>query len=177
MTKKKAYDWDVISFLMRDISNRHGIKLCFIKANEGKGGYNYGGSTGDCIMLAPFVAGKKGDRIEGIPLDSDCENPLECMLITFFHEYAHCKMANDVPYAMKGYSCNKTSRFQYELWITMLGIRFAQSMGIVFSDATIKWMLRETMTYCDEVIARVNKEGYDTEINAWWEKGEDKHED
>ena len=55
----------------------------------------------------------------------------------------------------------------------MLGIRFAQSMGIVFSDATIKWMLRETMTYGDDVIARVNKEGYDIEINAWWLQGED----
>ena len=172
MKIKKTYDRDVVTLLMMDISARHGIELRFLKADEGQGGYNYGGSSGDCIMLAPFVAGKKGDVIDGIHLDADCENPLECMLITFFHEYAHCKLADDVPYHLKGYSCNKTSRFQYELWISMLGIRFAQSMGIVFSDATIKWMLRETMTYCDDVIARVHKEGYDTEINAWWKEGE-----
>ena len=178
MKSEKRYTRDGIISLMRTIAKRNGLVLSFLKADEGKGGYNYGGSTGDCIMLAPFVAGKKGDVIDGIPLDADCENPLECMLITFFHEYAHCKMADDVPYSMKGYSCNMTSRFQYELWITMLGINAARSYGIVFSDATIKWMLRETMTYADTVFARdSSKDEYTVEIDAWWLQGEEKHEE
>jgi len=176
MVVEKRYDRKTVYRIMEGVAKEFGIKLVFMNSKEGRGGFNYGGNSGDSIMIAPFKEGKKGDVVEGIPLDADCENPLECMLLTFFHEFAHCRLSDSVPNSIKGYSSNGTSRFQYELWITMNGISFALKRGIVFSDSTIGWMLQESKTYIstdedahDFVIAReVSEEGYTTAIDAWW---------
>ena len=70
------------------------------------------------------------------------------MLITFFHELAHIKLYNKVPSRIKGYSWNDTSKFQYELWITMFGVEYAhKKYGIKFSDQAMKWLIDENMTY------------------------------
>ena len=37
---------------------------------------------------------------------------------------------------------------QYEIWITMLGLEFAKSKGIVFSDDAVKWLINQAFTYC-----------------------------
>lgn len=142
MTERKAKK------LMRSIAKKEGLKLAFLKRNEGYGGYNYGASAGDTIMLSPFVGATKGQYILGLQLTSDCDNPVESMLITFFHELAHCKLSKKVPSQVKGYSWNDTSKYQYELWITMLGVEYAHSKyGIKFSDQTMKWIMDEAKSY------------------------------
>ena len=102
-------------------------------------------------MLAPFVQAKKGDCVDHCTVYQDCDNPVECMFITFFHELAHAKLADFVPSAVNGYSWNDTSSFQYELWITMLGVECAHSKyGIKFSDQAVKWIIEESMGYIRE---------------------------
>ena len=145
-TKVFRYTKDEVFSLMRRIARKENVKLVFLKKNEGYGGYNYGTSAGNQIMLAPF----RKTICEDDPDSSErrCTNPLECMLITFFHELSHVKLTNEVPSIVKGYSWNDTSRFQFELWITMLGMEYAHSKyGIKFSDDTVQWMLRENSTY------------------------------
>lgn len=162
--------------LMCMIAKKNGLELVFLKANQGKGGYNYGGSAGDCIQLAPFKKGKAGDKIGKYVLEQDCDNPLECMFLTFFHELAHCRLSGEIAGHIEGYSTNQTSRFQFELWITMKGIEYAQrEYAIVFSDKTVKWMLDETATYIREtaeegsvVASDVTEEGYVVRENDWW---------
>lgn len=144
----RTYDSKTVREIMKAVAKREGLDLVFMKAREGMGGYNYGGSAGDCVMLAPFKKGRRGDKIGKYELDEDCDNPLECMFITFFHELAHCRLAEDVPHNLKGYSWNDTSRFQYELWITMLGVEYAyKNWGVKFSDQAVRWILHENMSY------------------------------
>jgi len=141
------YKRDEVFALMRRIAETEGVKVTFLKKNQGWGGYNYGASAGDEIMLAPF----KKLKVDGFNPNSsehDCTNPLECMLISFFHELSHIKLTKKVPSVVKGHSWNDTSKFQFELWITMLGIEYAHSKyGIKFSDDTVQWMLYEGFTY------------------------------
>lgn len=146
--KKFKYTLKQVKDIMKYVATMEKLKLVFLGKDEGWGGYNYGGSTGDDIMLAPFVKGKAGDKVNGYVLKQDCDNPVECMLITFFHELAHDKLSKKVPSRIKGYSWNDTSKFQYELWITMLGVEYAhKKYGIKFSDQAMKWLLNENMTY------------------------------
>lgn len=144
----RTYDLKTVRGIMEAIAKKECFELIFLTAREGMGGYNYGGSTDEWVMLAPFKKGKQGDMIGKYELERDCDNPLECMFITFFHELAHCRLAKDVPHNLKDYSWNDTSRFQYELWITMLGLEYAyKNWGIKFSDQALKWLLNENMTY------------------------------
>ena len=135
---------------MKDIAEEHGIKLIYLKPDEGEGGYNYGisTSTGDEILLAPYIKGKAGDKIGKYTLSQSCDNPVECMFISFFHELSHCRLADDsVPMRVKGYRWNGTSDYQYELWVTMLGLEYAQrNYNIVFSDQSVQWLLKENDT-------------------------------
>lgn len=134
--------------LMRSIAKQEGVKLTFLKANEGMGGYNYGGSTGNTIMLSPFVKAKMGDKVKGHGIHSNCDNPIESMLIAFFHELSHCVLSKRVPSQVEGYAWNDTSKYQYELWITMLGVEYAHSKyGIKFSDQTMTWIVDEAKSY------------------------------
>lgn len=144
-TLKEAKDF------MREVAKKEKVELMFLTKDEGMGGYNYGGSA-DNIMLAPFRKGKKGerDRDGKYPLARDCDNPVECMLIAFFHELAHVRLSDNVPSVVKGYSWNNTSKFQFETWITMLGVEYAHSKyGLKFSDQTFMWMFNENASYME----------------------------
>lgn len=136
--------------LMKSVARKEKVKLVFMSADDGYGGYNYAASA-NCIMLAPFVKAKKSIKVKGYEIVSGCDNPVECMLITFFHELAHMKLADKVPSHVQGYTWNDTSKFQYELWITMLGIEYAhRKYGIKFSDQSVKWLIDENMSYIRE---------------------------
>jgi len=137
--------------LMKSVAKKEKKELCFMSADDGHGGYNYGASTFDSIMIAPFVKAKKGDKIGRYAISQDCDNPVECMLVTFFHELAHASLTDKVPSVVKGYSWNDTSQFQFELWITMLGIEYAhKECGLKFSDQAVKWLIEQNMGYIRE---------------------------
>ena len=149
--KKVTRTLKEVKNLIRLIAKKESVKLYFLKPNQGQGGYNYGGSGKDVIMLSPFVMAKKGEFVGKHEIYSDCDNPIECMLMTFFHELSHCKLTEKVPSYVTGYSWNDTSKFQFELWITMLGVEYAHSKyGIKFSDQTMRWMLQEAQGYIRE---------------------------
>lgn len=136
--------------LMTDIAKEHKLELIYLKPDEGDGGYNYGASAGEEIWLAPFKKCLAGQKIGKYHTYDACTNPVECMLITFFHELAHCRLSRRVPSVLKGYSWNGTSRFQYELWISMLGIEYAhKKYGIKFSDQSVQWILNANASYVE----------------------------
>jgi len=136
--------------LMGDIAKEHKLKLEYLKPDKGYGGYNYGASAGEEIWLAPFKKCSAGQKIGKYDMRSACANPVECMFITFFHELSHCRLSHRVPSQIKGYSWNGTSRFQYELWISMLGIEYAhKKYGIKFSDQSVQWLLNENASYVE----------------------------
>lgn len=150
-TKRYRRTLAEVRAIMKSVAKKEKLKLVFMSAENGHGGYNYGASTCEDIMLPPFVKGKKGEKIGRYALDQDCDNPVECMLVTFFHELAHAKLTEKVPSNVKGYSWNDTSAFQFELWITMLGIEYAhKEYGIKFSDQTVKWLIEQNMGYMRE---------------------------
>lgn len=145
---EKHYTLKQVKKLMADIASEHGLELTYMTKDQGVGGYNYGGSTGEEIMIAPFKKCCGGDEIDGYLIDNGCSNPVECMLITFFHELSHCVLGDRIPSKMDGFSWNDTSRFQYEVWVTMHGIEYAhEHYGIKFSDQSVQWILSENMTY------------------------------
>ncbi len=149
--KEIGYTMKGAKDFMREVAKKEKVELKFLTKDGGRGGYNYGGSAGN-IMLAPFRKGKKGDRDRSnkYPLDRDCDNPVECMLIAFFHELAHVRLTDKVPSIVKGYSWNNTSKFQFETWITMLGVEYAHSKyGLKFSDQSFMWLLNENATYME----------------------------
>lgn len=136
--------------IMDDIAKEHKLELIYLKPDEGDGGYNYGASAGTEIWLAPFKKCSAGQKIGKYDIQDACTNPVECMFITFFHELAHCKLSRQVPSVIKGYSWNGTSRFQYELWISMLGIEYAhKKYGIKFSDQSVQWLLNGNASYME----------------------------
>ena len=129
--------------LMKRIAKEEGLELTFLKADEGRGGYNYGGSCGDCIMLAPFVKSGAYEKIDGYSVERPCDDPVECMLIAFFHELSHCKIAKEL-------SAERSS-MQNELWVSMTGIIYAETKyRLEFSDASVKWLLNENFSYSKE---------------------------
>lgn len=129
--------------LMKWIAKEEGLKLTFLKADEGRGGYNYGGSCGDCIMLAPFTKIGVCGKIDGYGVERPCDNPVECILISFFHELSHCKLANGLG--------AERSTMQNELWVSMRGIIYAETKyRLKFSDAAVKWLLNENFSYAKE---------------------------
>lgn len=129
--------------LMKRVAKEEGLKLTFLKADEGRGGYNYGGSCGDCIMLAPFMKSGACEKIDGYSVERPCDDPVECMLISFFHELSHCKIANELS--------AERSTMQNELWVSMTGILHAEiKYKLEFSDAAVKWLLNENFSYAKE---------------------------
>ena len=129
--------------LTKRIADVEGLELTFMKADEGRGGYNYGGSYGDGIMLAPFAKIGADGKIDGYSGEQPCDNPVECMLISFFHELSHCKLANEL-------SADR-STMQNELWVSMTGIIYAETKyKLEFSDAAVKWLLNENFSYAKE---------------------------
>ena len=129
--------------LMKCIADEESIKLTFLEADEGRGGYNYGGSCGDCIMLAPFVKSGAYEKIGGYSVERPCNDPVECMLISFFHELSHYKIANELS--------AERSAMQNELWVSMRGIIYAETKyKLEFSDTAVKWLLNENFSYAKE---------------------------
>lgn len=161
MTKTFKYTRKEVTALMKRIAKKEGVELHFHGVDGGYGGHNYAGSAGKEIYMAPFALAKAGDKLDGYKVTRDCDNPVEYMLIAFFHELSHCVLSKKVPSRIKGYSWNDTSRMQYELWITMLGIEYAHSKyGIKFSDQAVRWLLTENLTYIREKEDAKNPEGH-----------------
>lgn len=128
----KEYTKEYCINLMKQICKENNLKLIFLKKDEGKGGYNYGCSSIDEIMLAPFIG----------------KDHLEKQFISFFHEFAHLKLEKNIPGKLEGYHVNNTSTMQYELWVTMLGINYAkEKYGIIFSDEALQWLIKQNFTY------------------------------
>ena len=127
--------------LIISISKKEKVRTTFLKKDEGRGGYNYGGSAApDLIMLSPFRKCTDEDIKNGrnkfnrYVIGNKCLNPAECMLVAFFHELSHCKLNKDNPF-------DKGSRYPYELWTTMLGLEYAkEKYGMEISDESIKWL-------------------------------------
>lgn len=183
-TKKFKYKREDVIRLLKSIARKEKVRLTFLGKDNGHGGYNYGGSTPKDVMLSPFIKAKKGDKVGRYEIYSDCDNPIECMLITFFHELSHAKLADKVPSNIKGYSWNDTSIFQYEMWITMLGIEYAHSKyGIKFSDQAVRWLIGEAMGYIRDakdakeygyglICTKATRKSYEV-LSQWEFRGED----
>lgn len=122
--------------LMKHICEENHIKLIFLKKNEGSCGFNYALSAKDEIMLAPFIG----------------KNAEEKRLISFFHEFAHLKLADAIPGKINGFHSNNTSKMQYELWVTMLGINYAkEKFNILFSDQSVQWLIKQNFSYMNSI--------------------------
>ena len=167
---------------MEEIAKRESMSLMFLTKTEGMGGYNYGSSAGNSIMIAPFVKVPDNGKYDGYDFPHGCSNPLECQFATFFHELAHCILTLHVPSLVDGYSWNDTSAYQFELWISMLGFEYAhRKYGIKFSDETVQWILDEAKTYChpEDQFAKglvqqdVNEDGYKV-VSQWDFQGDKK---
>ena len=149
-TVQKVFKWTekAVRQVMSEVAKNEKVEIVYLTKTEGFGGYNYGCSGGKSIMLAPFTKVKAGEKVDGIDYPQACENPLECQFITFFHELSHIKFTKKVPSIVKGYSWNDTSQYQFELWITMLGVEYAhKKYGIKFSDEAVNWLLDEATSY------------------------------
>lgn len=145
ITLKTVKEW--IQF----VADKEKVRVVYLKPDEGDGGYNYASCGDNEVWIAPFKLGKAGDRFGKYELKRDCDNPVECMLISFFHELSHLKFLYHVPHSIYGFRWNDTSDYQYELWISMIGIDYALTeYGIRFSDQAVKWLLNEGASYIEE---------------------------
>lgn len=183
-TVQKVFKWTekAVRQVMSEVAKNEKVEIVYLTKTEGFGGYNYGCSGGKSIMLAPFIKVKAGEKVDGIDYPQACENPLECQFITFFHELSHIKFTKKVPSIVKGYSWNDTSQYQFELWITMLGVEYAhKKYGIKFSDYAVNWLFEEAKSYIhkheEDVgyglrLLNVNERGYD--LKSEWEFTGDK---
>lgn len=177
-TVQKVFKWTekAVKKVMSEIAKNEKVEIVYLTKTEGMGGYNYGSSAGNSIMLAPFIKVKAGEEVDGIVYPHACDNPLECQFITFFHELSHIKFTKKVPSIVKGYAWNDTSQYQFELWITMLGVEYAhKKYGIKFSDSAVKWLLDEAVSYTGnnndigyELKLMNQKDGY-YEVKSQWE--------
>lgn len=151
----KIYTKDDCLQIMKDICKEYKIKLTFLNTKQGSGGFNYGACVGDEIILGPF----KG------------KNPVERQFISFFHEFSHLKLSEEVPFQISGYTINNSSMMQYEIWITMLAIKFAkEKYDIIFSDDAVQWILKQNFSYtnseCREKcsLIKYSKDSYTLDI-------------
>ena len=165
--------------LMKSVCDEHNLTLSFYTENDGRGGYNYGAAAGDEIMIAPFVKTEALNTKVGMyTVTNVCSNPLECRLATFFHELAHAVLTKDLPMQCPGYRWNQTTLMQYEVWVTMTGLKYAaEHCKIVFSDETVMWLLQENMTYyhkdkLDDSRHTVSATDHDYTVSydAWYEE-------
>lgn len=116
---------------MEKICKKYKIKLIFAKDETI---YNAACSSGNEITIYQFNG----------------KNSIERQFIAFFHEFAHCKLSQKVPFKVAGYNCNNMSSMQFEIYITILGMKFAkEKYEIVFSDDAVQWMIEQSFSYRD----------------------------
>lgn len=128
----KTYTKDDCIQIMKNICKEYHLKLSFLTSKQGSGGFNYGACVDNEIMLGPF----KG------------KNPIERQFISFFHEFSHLKLSKEIPFNVPGYIVNNSSQMQYEIWITMIAIKFAkEKYDIIFSDDAVQWLLKQNFSY------------------------------
>ena len=120
---RKRYVLDIID----RFSKKYHLKVFY---NWGDLGSNRGTTDGEYIFFAPYTNN-------------------EYLLISFFHEFAHCVLSHKVPGKVKDMHWNNTTTMQFEIQITMAGLNFAQKHGIVFSDKAVKWLLKQNLSYKD----------------------------
>ena len=181
--KGKLFTWSRkdVRQKMNEIAKAEKCSLVFLTKKDGFGGCNYGSSAGKTIMLAPFIKVNAGEHVDGYDYPNGCDNPVECQFITFFHELAHVKLSKKVPSSIRPYAWNDTSRYQYEMWITMLDIEHAhKKYGIKFSDNAVGWMMEEAKSYAKDdvkadvgyglVLKKSNRSGYSV-LSQWEFKG------
>ena len=152
-----SYTMDRAHDLMRRLAAMNEFALEFQSMNECEElNSGFGSEEENRIVITPFVYGSRSqrfDRPDGngfIYLRKDCHDPVECMLAVFFHELAHLKLAGKVPFKDPEKQANGTSRFQYELWITMLGLNYArETCGLKFSDYAVKWLVEDAIEYAN----------------------------
>ena len=151
----KTYTKDDCIQIMKNICNEYHLKLSFLTTKQGSGGFNYGACVDNEIMLGPF----KG------------KNPIERQFISFFHEFAHIKLTKEIPFNVPGYIVNNSSQMQYEIWITMIAIKFAkEKYNIIFSDDAVQWILKQNFSYsnsesCEKCsLIQSSKDGYSLDI-------------
>ena len=134
--KKFVYTKDKIIKIMKALCDEYklNVYICDNKNYADKKGWDY--NCAFCVGNSIFISYFEPNR------------SLEYKLISFFHEFSHCILSDKIPFAIEGYRCNDTSDMQYEIWITMLGLEFAKSKGIVFSDDAVKWLINQAFTYC-----------------------------
>ena len=133
------YKKDEIFNLLLVISERNNIKLEIIDNEQLMYQYNLKENSGyfeypNKVILSYFTE----------------DNPLENILITFFHELAHYKFYNE-------FLKHELSAMQYELYITFKGIEFALTeYYIKFSDQAIKWIIDRNYTYFNNINHNIN---------------------
>lgn len=177
--KQKIFTWthcDVVR-KMKQIAKKEKCGITFLRAGNGYGGFNYACCAGKTIMIAPFVKAKAGQVFDGFEVPRECSNPVECQFISFFHELAHIKLTANIPSVIRHYSWNDTSKFQFELWLTMLGVEMAhKKYGIKFSDESLLWLINEARTHVrtDDsaggyglLLLRADENGY--QVKSQWE--------
>lgn len=120
MTKKYVYS------VIDQISKKYNIKN--VQYNIPDEEKNKGFTDGDQIFFSEF-------------------DNYEYLLIAFFHELAHCRLSDKIPFKVFNQNWNNTTKMQYEIQITMVGLNFAQENGIIFSDDAVKWLLNENFNY------------------------------
>ena len=120
---RKRYVLDIID----RFSKKYHLKVFY---DWGDLGSNRGTTDGEYIFFAPYTNN-------------------EYLLISFFHEFAHCVLNHKVPGKVKDKHWNNTTTMQFEIQITMAGLNFAQKHGIVFSDKAVKWLLKQNLSYKD----------------------------
>lgn len=120
---RKRYVLDIID----RFSKKYHLKVHY---DWGDLGTNRGATDGEYIFFAPYTNN-------------------EYLLISFFHEFAHCALGHKVPGKVKDKHWNNTTTMQFEIQITMAGLNFAQKHGIVFSDKAVKWLLKQNLSYKD----------------------------
>lgn len=120
---RKRYVLDIIN----RFSKKYHLKVFY---DWGDLGSNRGTTDGEYIFFAPYTNN-------------------EYLLISFFHEFAHCVLGHKVPGKVKNMHWNNTTTMQFEIQITMAGLNFAQKHGIVFSDKAVKWLLKQNLSYKD----------------------------
>lgn len=114
-----------VNNIIKDITKQYSIKLILLSEDETKRNnyeINHAYSTNNEIIIAYFTLSP------------------EHILIAFFHELSHIINLNN----FKQYN-----KFMQELNVSLFGINLAKDKyNITFNDDIIKWLIKQSFTYC-----------------------------